>query len=135
MKGKEKAKKCGRSLLAISALAAAIGLVLSITLVPEPLLAQRPERPVQMQRIKQPLVAAPALGIEERSRIAQNVVQEALQTGNMQAALNRFGAKLSPDDKALLGGITSNDLAVIQNMNAKLGRFGLKVGAMPVPTP
>jgi hypothetical protein len=54
------------------------------------------------------------------------IVNEASRTKNIQAAIERHGAALSPQEKNILLSLTAADLAALERINGKLAPLGVK---------
>jgi len=53
------------------------------------------------------------------------VLMEAGNTRNMQAAINKYGGSLSPQEKTRLLSLTQADLAALSSINKKLSPLGV----------
>jgi hypothetical protein len=55
-----------------------------------------------------------------KRQIVQQILSEASRSKNMPAAIDRYGAALSPQDKNTLLGFTQADLAALESIYSKL---------------
>ena len=65
------------------------------------------------------------LGSSQKAGAVSQVLAEGIATKNLSAAIDKYGAVLTPTDKNVLLSLTAAELSTLQSINTKLAPLGI----------